>query len=276
LSVSKDPIQNSYLKESYLNMAINPIRAVVFDMGGTLEDLTYDEAIREEATRDLREFLHGIELDPGLSPPDLRAAVFSGLATYQAWREQSEVELPPERVWTEYIFANHGLSKERLVAAADELSFFYETRYYVRRLRPEAPAALETLHQRAFHLAIISNTLSRRLVPSKLVDYGIAHYFDPVVTSASLGWRKPNARIFDEAARLMQLPPEVCAYVGDTVSRDVIGARRAGYGLVVQIKSFLTDKADSGTLSVLPDAVIHDLREVVDLVIPHPGTVHVH
>ena len=67
-------------------MAINPIRAVLFDMGGTLEDLTYDETIRQEATRSLREYLCGLALDPGLSLPDLRAAVYSGLAAYQARR----------------------------------------------------------------------------------------------------------------------------------------------------------------------------------------------
>jgi putative hydrolase of the HAD superfamily len=249
-------------------MAIHPIRAVVFDMGGTLEDLYYDETIRREATRSLREFLHGLELDPGLSLPDLRATLSSGLAGYQAWREQSERELPPERVWTEYILADHGLSKERLMAAADELAFFYETHYHVRSLRPEGPDTLEALRAKGFRLAIISNTLSRRLVPSKLAEYGIAHYFDPVVTSASLGWRKPNARIFEEAARLMQIPPAVCAYVGDTISRDVIGARRAGYGLVIQIRSFLTAKADRGTGQVSPDVVIHDLAQIVDLVSP--------
>ncbi len=257
-------------------MVIKPIRAVLFDMGGTLEDLYYDEAIRLGATRSLREYLRGLALDPGLSLPDLRATLFSGLEAYQAWRDQSEMELPPERVWTEYIFADHGVSRERLLAAADDLALFYETHYYVRSLRPAAPAVLEALRERVSHLAIISNTLSRRLVPSKLADYGIAHYFDPVVTSATLGWRKPNARIFEEAARLLQLPPEACAYVGDTVSRDVIGARRARYGLVVQIKSFLTDKADSGTDSVPPDAVIHDLREVVELVTSNPETVHDH
>ena len=257
-------------------MAINPIRAVVFDMGGTLEVLTYDETIRQEATRDLREYLCGLQLDPGLSLPDLQATVLSGIKAYQAWREKSEVELPPERVWREYIFPDHGLSSERLMAAAEDVMFFYETHYQVRSLRPEALAALEALQNKGFRLAIISNIISRGLVPRKLVEYGIAHYFDPVVTSSNLGWRKPNARIFEEAARLMQLPLEACAYVGDTVSRDVIGARRAGYGLVIQIKSFLTDKADSGTDRVPPDAVIHDLRQVVDLVAPNTETVHDH
>ena len=64
----------------------------------------------------------------------------------------------------------------------------------------------------------------------------------------------------------MNLSPAECAYVGDTISRDVSGARRSGYGLAIQIKSFLTDKADKETDIEAPDAVIHDLIEVVGLV----------
>ena len=252
-----------------------PIRAVVFDMGGTLENLYYDDAIRLEATRGLQALLMARDLDPGLDLPGLQAAVLSGMKAYQEWREESEIELPPERVWAEYIFPNHnsprGRSREGdlgLAAAAQDLVFFYETHFQVRSLRPEAPALLDALHKRGFCLAIISNIISHRVVQHGLQQYGIEHYFNPVVTSAQFGWRKPNARIFIEAARLMNLPPVSCAYVGDTISRDVIGARRAGYGLVIQIKSFLTDKADHATGNMLPDAVIHDLMQVVDLVVP--------
>jgi len=257
-------------------MAINPIRAVLFDMGGTLEDLYYDDVIRQEATRDLQELLVGLQLDPGLSLPDLQTTVLSGIKAYQAWREMNEIELPPERVWTEYVFPNHGLSPARLKAAAEDVTFFYETHYQVRSLRPEAPAVLDALHKQGFRLAIISNVISRRLVHCKLVEYGIAHYFDPVVTSSNFGRRKPNVRIFEEAARLMHLPPAACAYVGDTISRDVMGARRAGYGLAIQIKSFLTDTADHATEGVPPDAVIQDLTQVVNLVNLHTETVHDH
>ena len=272
--MSRGPAQNSDLKESCLNMAVNPIRAVLFDMGGTLENLYNDEAIRQEATLGLRELLRERGVDPGLSLPDLQSAVSSGLEAYQSWREQSEIELSPGIVWGEYILANHGLSKERLLAAAEDIAFFYETHYHIRSLRPEAPAALEALYKLGFRLAIISNVNSRRLVPCKLAEYGIAHYFDPVVTSSCLGWRKPNERIFEEATRLMELPPEACAYVGDTISRDVIGARRGGYGLAIQIRSFLTEKSDLGVDSVPPDAVIQDLRQVVDLLTPNIETVN--
>jgi len=46
--------------------------------------------------------------------------------------------------------------------------------------------------------------------------------------------------------------------------------------LVIQIKPFLTDKAGRDTDAVPPDAVIQDLRQIVDLVTPHTETVHDH
>ena len=257
-------------------MVHSPIRAVVWDMGGTLEELYYDEAIQQEATRGLRDLLVEWGLDPGLGPDGLKSAVLSGIKAYQAWREEHEIELPPERVWQEYVFPDQGLPLERLAAAAEDLTFFYETHYQVRHLRPEAPSVLEVLHGKGFRLAIISNTISRRLVQAKLADYGIACYFDPVVTSSNFGWRKPNERIFCEATRLMGLPPAACAYVGDTVSRDVIGARRAGYGLAIQIESFLTAQIDQGIDDVRPDAIVHDLTQVVGLVAPNRETVNDH
>jgi len=249
-------------------MTVTPIQAVLFDMGGTLEDLYYDDSSRRKATDGLHALLIERGLDPGLSLPDLQAAVLSGMQAYQAWREKSEIELPPERVWAEYIFPDRGLSQDRLTKAAEDITIFYENNYHVRSLRPEAPEALKALHRRGFQLGIISNIISRRAVPLNLQAYGIAGYFGPVITSSNLGWRKPNPRIFQEAAHLMGLPPAACAYVGDTISRDVIGSRRAGYGLAIQIKSFLTGKADEAipTDAVQPDAVIRDLTQVVGLV----------
>ena len=209
-------------------MTTNPIQAVLFDMGGTLEDTQSDDAIREEAIRGLRALLRQRSLDPGLSLQDLQSTVASGFGAYHSWRDQSEIELAPAIVWSKYVLGDQCPSRERLLASAEEIAFFYETHNHTRRLRPEAPATLEALRKLGFRLAIISNVNSRRLVPCKLAEYGIAHYFDAVVTSSGLGWRKPNERIFHEAAHLMHQPPHACAYVGDTVSRDVIGARRAG------------------------------------------------
>ncbi len=252
-------------------MADHSIQAVLFDMGGTLEDLTYDDATRRQAAQGLLQLLRERDLDPGLSLADLHATVQAGLKRYGAWRQETEIELPPERVWADYILADQGLPPERLQAAAEDLAFYYDTHYHLRCLRPEAPALLAALHARGLRLGIISNVISRRLVDVKLAEYGIAHYFDPILTSSNLGYRKPSARIFEEATRLLRLPPAACAHVGDTISRDVIGARRAGYGLVIQIKSFLTAKSDAETTAgeYRPDAIVDNLMPILDLLSNH-------
>jgi putative hydrolase of the HAD superfamily len=251
-----------------------PIQAAIFDMGGTLEDIHYDDASQRTATRELHALLCELGLDPGLDLQALQATVLSGMKAYQQWREQTEIELPPERVWAEYVFSNYGLVKDRLMAAAEKITFFFETHYYTRTLRAEAPDALAALHERGLRLGIISNIISHEFVPTQLVEYGIAHYFDPVVTSAVFGLRKPNTQIFLEAARRLNLPPAACAYVGDTISRDVIGARRAGYGLAIQIKSFLTDKADRDTEPIPPDAVIDSLMQIIPIVAPNTEAIY--
>ena len=250
-----------------------PIRAVAFDMGGTLEDVRYDDDSRRDAARGLHELLVERDLDPGMSPADVLTAVLSGMKEYQSWRERTNLELPPERIWSRFVFprfpGRHPRGwKRRLASTAEEIARFYEGHFFTRRLRPEAPAALAGLKERGLRLAVISNITSRRIVPEMLAAYGVERSFETVITSVDFGRRKPHPGIFREAARRMALPTAECAYVGDTVSRDVIGARRAGYGLAIQIVSFLTESADRGTEDVRPDAVIRDLTDVVDLVCP--------
>lgn len=247
-------------------MAINPIRAVVFDLGGTLEDTSYDDELRAAAALGLLRLMIERGLDPQLTAEEVGVRVAAGMDAYARWREQTEIELPPQRVWAEHVFTGCDLPARRLADAAEDLILFYETHFFRRSVRPEAAEALQMLAESGYRLAVISNVVSRSMVPLKLGEYGIKDYFDPILTSASFGWRKPNERIFLECAGLLGLPPAACAYVGDTISRDVNGARRAGYGLAIQIKSFLTAKADRPNDTEPPDAVIRDLREVLSVI----------
>ncbi len=247
-------------------MTDHAISAVLFDMGGTIEDVYFDDAMRRDASRGMQELMTARGLETGLSLLDLNAAIMAGLQRYRIYREQSEIELPPERIWAEYIFPHSRLPADRLAAAAEDLAFYYETHYHQRRMRPEAPATLAALRQRGFRLAVISNIMSRRLAPHCLEKYGLTGYFEQVLTSVGSGWRKPNPLIFLDAAQRLGLPPSACAYVGDTVSRDVSGARRAGYGLAIQIKSFLTTVSDGPADVEQPDAVVSSLMDVVALV----------
>ena len=242
------------------------IRAVIFDLGGTLEDVYYDDVLRLRATPGIREILGRNNLNLGLSDADLYAVIKTGMKKYGTWREETEQELPPERVWADFIFVNFKVPEEILAAIGEELAFYWDTQFSTRVMRMEAPTALKLLHARGFRLGVISNITSRTMVPFKLNEYGIAHFFQVVLASAEFGWRKPSPRIFLEAARQIGCSPSECAYVGDTISRDVIGARRAGYGWAIQIKSFLTTVSDKETDIEPPDAVVENLIQVVNII----------
>lgn len=242
------------------------LRAILFDMGGTLERLTYDLDLRLKATTELLRFLAESGARLSLSPSEFHAHVDAGHRGYQAHQTVANQELPPERIWGDFILAGLGIPTSTIEELADELSDFFETRFFRRELREEAPEVLASLRQRGFTIGMISNTISRTSVPLLLDSYGIRDYFDPIVLSVVYGLRKPHPHIFLHAANLSGVAPESCAYVGDTVSRDVLGARRAGFGLVVQIPSFLSSQVDKGDEGIEPDARINDLRELLDLV----------
>ncbi|MBI5034357.1 MAG: HAD family hydrolase [Chloroflexi bacterium] len=242
------------------------IRAVIFDLGGTLEDVYYDDTLRLNAMPGFQSIFAKHQLDLKLSPPELYAVIQAGMNKYGRWREETEQELPPERLWTEFIFADLTLPQAKLAAMGEELSLHWDAHCSQRALRPKAPTALVTLHQRGLHLGLISNILSREMVPLNLEAYGIAKYFQVVLTSCTFGWRKPSPKIFLEMARRLDVAPADCTYVGDTISRDVIGAHRAGYGLAIQIKSFLTGQSDRATDTEPPDAIIQDLNQVIDII----------
>ena len=54
--------------------------------------------------------------------------------------------------------------------------------------------------------------------------------------------------------------------MGDTVSRDIIGSKRAGFARAIQIGSQLTREKDSGIKREFePDYVVSDIYEVLPI-----------
>jgi putative hydrolase of the HAD superfamily len=239
------------------------IQAVFFDMGGTIETFWQTPALRLEATPGIQQkFLSaGIELH--LSNEQLLEVISNGLERYHRWRLVSMEELAPQIIWREYILADYPEKAQVSEAVAEDLMLYIETHFYQRTMRPEIPAVLEEIRKMGLKIGLISNVSSRGQVPLNLEAYGIRHYFDPVVLSSEYGRRKPDPAIFHYAARLVNVPTSECAYVGDRVSRDIVGSRKAGYRLAVQIKhDFKHGEVDAGAI---PDALISNMTELVDI-----------
>lgn len=239
------------------------IQAVFFDMGGTIDMYGYTRELRLKRTPGIQERLLTAGVDLGLSNEGLYEVVSAGLARYHAWSLESLEELPPARVWGEYILPEYSLDRNALDAIAEDLMCYIETCYYERRVRPEVTVVLEGIKQMGLKIGLISNVNSRGQVPTNLSQYNLKDYFDPIVLSSEYGRRKPDPAIFHYAARLANVPTSCCLYVGDRIARDILGARKAGFRLAVQIKhDFDHGEVDEGAT---PDFVINQLTELLDI-----------
>lgn len=236
-------------------------------MGGTLEDVRYDYELRRNAFPGILNVLGtaGIVL-PGKEEMLLNM-ILSRNTEYKAWSEAREVELSALDIWADWNLRDFNVSRASLEPIAEELAYLWETTFFARSLRPDAEKTLRALGSRGYRLGIISNTSSRTQVFRTLDAYGIADCFDAVVLSSIEGVRKPARKIFDAALKAMESMPASAVYVGDTLSRDVIGSKRAGFALAIQIKSFLTASSDAavGSGSARPDYLIASLGEIVDI-----------
>ncbi len=239
------------------------IRAVFFDMGGTIQTFGYDHELRLDATPGLQRLLSKAGINLGLDDRQLEAMVSGGLDRYKRWAIANLVELPARAVWQEYILQAYPVDAATLDTIAEDLAFYVETHFYRRVMRPEVPGVLREIKKMGLKIGLISNVNSRQQVPANLSEYGIREYFDPVILSCEYGRRKPDPAIFHYAARLANVPTSACAYIGDRIARDIRGARRAGYGLAIQIEhDFEHGEADEGAS---PDAVVERMDEVLDI-----------
>ena len=96
--------------------------------------------------------------------------------------------------------------------------------------------------------------------------YGIRNYFQDVTLSSVTELRKPDPLIFDVALHQLQSTAAESVYVGDTVSRDIIGSKRAGFAKAIQIGSQLTREKDAGICREYePDYIVSDIYEVLPI-----------
>ena len=245
------------------------IRAVLFDLGGTLHLCSTNEERKLWFARRLISRLSEYGIRIGLSEQALSQQLQENAERYKRESEETLRELSPEIVWNDYFLREQALGRETLAPIAEELSFLYDYERVCNLRRPHLMACMDALQADGLRLGLISNILSRSIVPHFMAEYGLDTRMECVLTSAGTGIRKPDAGIFRLAEEQLGLPPDELAYVGDTLSRDVRGVRNAGWRLAIQIYSPNAARRDKGLaeMGYKPDYSITGLMEI-------PGIIH--
>jgi putative hydrolase of the HAD superfamily len=235
------------------------IRALLFDINGTLVDIETDERM-EQIYRAIGHFLayQGIALRRGevlnLYFQIMKEQFERHTETYPEydavaiWRELldrcgSDVtrSLRPEKLQQMPLFLaelHRGISRKRLV------------------LYPQVREVLDQAKTR-YRLAAVSDAQSAYAVP-ELKSLGVYEYFDPIIISGDFGYRKPDVRLFQKALDDLQISPSEAIFIGNDRYRDVFGARQLGMKTVL----FCHAEGQGGPNQAEPDYLIREFAEL--------------
>ena len=123
---------------------------------------------------------------------------------------------------------------------------------------PSVKKTLEILCANGCRLGMVSNgdigELSAHL-------NGFSDLFDVIVTSEELQVYKPHSRLFDDAIRKMDIEREATVFVGDTITSDIFGAKKAGLTAIWYNKKQRIPKPE-----IRPDFEIRDMAELLEIV----------
>jgi len=239
-------------------MPRNFLRAVIFDLGGTL---MYERAnwtqITARADEALTNYLRGqgMELNLSTFPREFRKRIDK----YFRKREKDLLE-------TSYAFVLRDVLEDKgyrdipdgiIRGALDSLFSITQTNWV---LEGDTLQTLKKLEADRYRMGLISNAGDDQDVQQLARRFGIAQYFDFILTSAACSHRKPHRRIFELALSNWYFLPSEAVMVGDNLDADIRGAQSVGLFAV-----WISRRAGQRTeeqLSIKPDASLSTLYEL--------------
>jgi putative hydrolase of the HAD superfamily len=131
---------------------------------------------------------------------------------------------------------------------------------------PSAVATLVALRERGIRLGVLSNAHGLEL---RAWDRSpLAAHVDVVALSYEIGACKPDPATYAYALNRLEVSAAAAAYVGDGSSDELVGARSAGFGMVILAEEAAAKAApeELPRLRAQADASVTSLTDVVCLV----------
>ncbi|MDE0683099.1 MAG: HAD family hydrolase [Candidatus Poribacteria bacterium] len=152
--------------------------------------------------------------------------------------------------------ADHSVSD---LSLAEELSATFLLERRTRHtLFSDVEDSLTNL-RRIYQLALITNGVPD-LQREKIQGANLAQYFDTILISGEVGIGKPDCRIFRMALDALAASPSETVMVGDSLTRDILGAQQTG------LKGIWLNRSGNDTAGqVTADVQITNLSQMVQL-----------
>ena len=228
---------------------VRQTKVIFFDLGETLVTQNIeDNMVTRNALREISPLL-----PKRVSPEKLFELYREGYKVNEAVRSGHQVEIPIQ-VWMRQLLERiiEDNPSDQLVRKA--IKIIVKARAANAVAFDDVDPTLRKLSGRDVKLGIISNVSSHEVAVRILDHVRLAKYFGQVVTSASVGIRKPDPGIFRYALMQFKAQPEEAVMVGDSEIHDV------GGGYVAGLKTVLVDRRQR-VESSLADYRFNSLQE---------------
>ena len=244
------------------NSKLAQIRAIIFDLGGTLIDYAGNHTGWPELEKPGLTAAHEYLVRKGSDLPNLIQFYKAGF------------DILPDR-WK---LATSGLRNLTVASFLLDIFDHFEVRHpdsedlkiaaskYEKAICSSAVAlpygqqVLAELKANGYKIGLISNTMfSGRAHIDDLERFGLDRYFDAMLFSSESNKWKPNTAPFERVLEELEVAPANSVFIGDDPAADVIGGTDAGL-IVVHFHS--SDRFPSVN-GAEPDATIRDLRELI-------------
>ncbi|HSS71184.1 MAG TPA: HAD-IA family hydrolase [Casimicrobiaceae bacterium] len=213
-----------------------PVRAVLFDLDGTLADTAGDLAAALNRVRADREL-------PPLAVALLRPRASDGT------RGMLDAGLGVTREHPEFD------------ALKDAFLDYYQSSLWEHtRLFPEADGVLEEIERRGLRWGVVTNKATRFTLPL-LEQLRLAQRAATIVCGDTTAQPKPHPAPLLHAAAALAVDPSSCVYVGDA-ERDVLAARAAAMKSIVASYGYI--HVDERPETWAPDGFIASLPGLLE------------
>ncbi len=239
-------------------------KVILFDLGSTLVffEGNWDKVL-DEAICKMVPVLSNI-LKKNILEHGFHSLYKKALTQYYINRDIDYTELSAQKLLGNLLKARFhtSLPDEDITLVLDEF-YSYTRSHWI--LDQETLPALQKLHSQDYRLGLISNAAYAPDVMKQLENFKLSAFFDQILISADVGYRKPHHIIFQKAIEFFGKAPLDFIMIGDTLSADIIGARKAGMSNVWINRWASPPSAHYRDDAIIPDRIISSLSKLPDL-----------